>query len=122
MTELETRDVEFRVDNAEERTVTGLAVPYDQIADIAGQYQERFAPGAIDGIDGVKLFWNHEDIIGHVVEGRETSAGYEITAKVAATSLGNDVLELMRSGSVDPEKLSCWRNGLSLGGRFYQKH
>lgn len=101
MTELETRDVEFRVDSAEERTVTGLAVPYDQVADIGGQYQERFAPGAIDGIDGVKLFWNHEEIIGHVTEGRETEAGYEITAKVAATSLGNDVLELMRSGSVD---------------------
>jgi HK97 family phage prohead protease len=101
MTELETRDIEFRLEDTEERTVTGLAVPYGQIADIGGQYQERFAPGAIDSVEGVKLFWNHSDIIGHVVEGRDTEAGYEIKAKVASTSLGNDVLELMRSGSVD---------------------
>jgi HK97 family phage prohead protease len=98
---LETRDFELRLDNAEERTVTGLAVPYGEGADIGGKYIERFVPGAIENVDDVKLFWNHEQIIGHVVEGRETEAGYEIVGKIASTSLGNDVLELIRTGSVD---------------------
>ena len=91
---LETRDFELRLEDAEERTVTGLAVPYGEGADIGGKYIERFVPGAIENVDDVKLFWNHEQIIGHVIEGRETEAGYEIVGKIAPTSLGNDVLEL----------------------------
>jgi uncharacterized protein len=98
---LETRDFELRLEDAEERTVTGLAVPYGEGADIGGKYIERFVPGAIENVDDVKLFWNHEQIIGHVVEGRETEAGYEIVGKIASTTLGNDVLELIRTGSVD---------------------
>lgn len=98
---LETRDFELRLEDAEERTVTGLAVPYGEGADIGGKYIERFAPGAIDSVEGVKLFWNHDSIIGHVIEGRDTEAGFEIVGKIAPTSLGNDVLELIRSGSVD---------------------
>ncbi len=98
---LETRDFELRLEDAEERTVTGLAVPYGEGADIGGKYIERFVPGAIENVDDVKLFWNHEQIIGHVIEGRETEAGFEIVGKIAPTSLGNDVLELIRSGSVD---------------------
>lgn len=98
---LETRDFELRLDDAEERTVTGLAVPYGEGADIGGKYIERFVPGAIENVDGVKLFWNHDQIIGHVIEGRDTEAGYEIVGKIAPTTLGNDVLELIRSGSVD---------------------
>jgi HK97 family phage prohead protease len=98
---LETRDFELRLDSVEERTVTGLAVPYNEGADIGGKYIERFVPGAIENVNDVKLFWNHDSIIGHVIQGRETDTGYEITGKIAPTSLGNDVLELIRSGSVN---------------------
>ena len=101
MSEIETRSLELRLDNLEERTITGLAVPYGQDANIGGSYIERFAPGAIDSIEDVKLFYGHETPIGVVTIGRDTEAGYEITAKVSETSLGNDVLTLMRDGALN---------------------
>ena len=101
MSNIETRSLELRLENLEERTITGLAVPYGQDANIGGSYMERFAPGAIDSVEDVKLFYGHETPIGVVVAGRETDGGYEITAKVSETSLGNDVLTLMRDGALN---------------------
>jgi phage head maturation protease len=75
MSEIETRSLELRLDNLEKRTITGLAVPYGQDANIGGVYQERFAPGAIDSIEDVKLFYGHETPIGVVIDGRETDGG-----------------------------------------------
>jgi HK97 family phage prohead protease/HK97 family phage major capsid protein len=98
---LETREVEFRLDTKEERTITGIAVPYNQDANIGGAYVERFVRGAIDSVADVKLFYGHETPIGVVTEGRDTDAGYEVTAKVSDTTLGNDVLTLMRDGALN---------------------
>ena len=97
MQEFETRSFEARAD-IEERTIVGLAVPYGQLADIGGAYQERFVPGAIESIDDVKLFYGHEEPIGKVVEGRDTEQGFEILARVSDTPRGNEVLTLMRDG------------------------
>ena len=97
MSEIETRSFEARAD-LEERTITGLAVPYGEFADIGGAYQERFAPGAIDSVEDVKLFYGHEEPIGRIVEGRDTEAGFEIIARVSDTPKGNEVLTLMRDG------------------------
>lgn len=101
MSEIETRSVELRLDNIEERTITGIAVPYGQDANIGGMYVERFAPGAIDSVEDVKLFYGHETPIGVVTAGRDADGGFEITAKVSETSLGNDVLTLMRDGALN---------------------
>lgn len=101
MSEIETRSVELRLDNLEERTITGIAVPYGQDANIGGAYIERFAPGAIDTVEDVKLFYGHETPIGVVTAGRDADGGFEITAKVSETSLGNDVLTLMRDGALN---------------------
>jgi HK97 family phage prohead protease/HK97 family phage major capsid protein len=101
MSEIETRDVELRLENLEERTITGLAVPYNQDANIGGAYIERFAPGAIEDVADVKLFYGHETPIGVVTAGRSTEAGFEISAKVSETTLGNDVLTLMRDGALN---------------------
>ena len=97
MSEIETRSFEARAD-LEERTITGLAVPYGEFADIGGAYQERFSPGAIDSVEDVKLFYGHEEPIGKIVEGRDTEQGFEIIAKVSDTPKGNEVLTLMRDG------------------------
>lgn len=95
MSDIETRSFEVRAD-LEERTITGLAVPYGQDANIGGAYLERFAPGAIDNVDDVKLFYDHNEPIGKIISGRETDAGYEVVAKVSDTPRGNEVLTLMR--------------------------
>lgn len=102
MSNIETRNVELRLDNVEERTITGLAVPYGQDANIAGEYVERFAPGAVDNIEDVKIFYghNHDSLpIGKVISGRETEHGYEITAKLTAgVQAAEETLALMRDG------------------------
>lgn len=86
MSEIETRSFEVRLeDGAEEMTLRGLAVPYGEAADIGGAYYEVFERGAITSVEDVKIFYGHqhEDVpIGRVIEGRETEAGYEITAKL----------------------------------------
>ena len=97
MSNIETRDFRGVVDT-DQRTITGLAVPYDQEIAIANNTYERFAPGAIQSIDDVKLFWNHDEPIGKVVEGRETEAGFEITAYISETPRGEEILTLLRDG------------------------
>jgi HK97 family phage prohead protease len=97
MPELEIRSFEARAD-VEERTIIGLAVPFDGEADLGGGVMERFVPGAIESVEDVKLFYDHSDPIGKVVEGRDTEAGYEIRAKVSETPRGDEILTLMRDG------------------------
>jgi len=102
MSEIETRSLELRLDNLEERTITGIAVPYNEDANIGGAYIERFAPGAIDSFEDVKLFYghNHDSLpIGKLIAGRETETGYEVTAKLTAgVQAADEALALMRDG------------------------
>lgn len=97
MSNIETRDFRGVVDT-DQRTITGLAVPYGQEIAIANNTFERFAPGAIQSVDDVKLFWNHDEPIGKVVEGRETEDGFEITAYISETPRGEEILTLLRDG------------------------
>lgn len=121
MAEIEIREFEARADQTE-GTITGLAVPYNQTADIGGVYQERFVPGAIDNVDDVKIFYGHDHKstpIGKVIAGRETEAGYEVTAKISDTPKGNEVLTLMRDGvlnkfSVGFQALESERDGSTV--------
>jgi HK97 family phage prohead protease len=80
----------------EERTIVGLAVPYGQEIELMGNMKERFEPGAIDGVEDVKLFYGHEEPIGKVIEGRETPEGYEIVARISDTPRGNEVYTLLQ--------------------------
>ena len=96
MSEMITREFQARLDATEERTIIGLAVPYGQEIELTGKLKERFEPGAIDGVDDVKLFYGHEEPIGKVIEGRDTEAGYEIVAKISDTPRGNEIYTLLQ--------------------------
>jgi uncharacterized protein len=98
MSNLETRDLVAETIDYEERTITGVAVPYGSRANIGGQYFEEFVPGAIRSVEDVKLFYAHEEPIGKIIEGRDEERGFVITAKVSDTPRGNEVLTLMRDG------------------------
>jgi HK97 family phage prohead protease/HK97 family phage major capsid protein len=99
MTEMETRSFEIRLD-AETREVSGIAVPYGQTADI-GTYQEQFVPGAIRSVEDVKLFWQHSEPIGKIIEGRDTEAGFEIRAKISDTPRGQEAYTLLKDGVIN---------------------
>jgi HK97 family phage prohead protease len=96
MSEMITREFQARLDTLEERTIVGLAVPYGQEIELMGNMRERFEPGAIDGVEDVKLFYGHEEPIGKVIEGRDTPEGYEIVARISDTPRGNEVYTLLQ--------------------------
>lgn len=54
--ELEIREFELRADS-EDGTVEGFAVPYGQVANIGGKFQEQFIRGAFDGSEDIKLYY-----------------------------------------------------------------
>lgn len=101
MSEIETREIEMRLDDAD-GTIRGIAVPYGEPANIGGAYEERFAPGAIRSVEGVKIFYGHQhdDLpIGKVLEGRDTDEGFEIVAKLTkGVQRADEALALMRDG------------------------
>jgi HK97 family phage prohead protease/HK97 family phage major capsid protein len=99
MTEMEVRSFEVRLD-PETREVSGIAVPYGQTADI-GTYREQFAPGAIRSVEDVKLFWQHSEPIGKILEGRDTAEGFEIRAKISDTPRGNEAYTLLKDNVIN---------------------
>jgi HK97 family phage prohead protease len=100
MPNLEIRELDIRAVNSEERTITGIAVPYGEVANI-GLYQERFAPNSVTLAETTQLFWRHEEPIGLIKSGRETKDGYEITAYISDTPRGNEAYTLVRDGVIN---------------------
>jgi hypothetical protein len=96
MSEMITREFQARLDDTEERTIIGLAVPYGQEIDLTNNLKERFEAGAIQSLEDVKLFYGHEEPIGKVIDGRDTKEGFEIVAKISDTPRGNEVYTLLQ--------------------------
>lgn len=104
MTEqLLTREYAASAQSSDDRTVSGIAVPYGDEIEYTRGYFETVAPGAFNPETNgpVKLFWSHRDVIGTVTEAHNTPEGLEITARISETSLGNDAYALARDGAID---------------------
>lgn len=105
-----TREVHVRsvapADGAEDtREITGVGVPYGEVIEhLFGR--ETFDPGSIEDGDSARLLWQHRDPIGLVTKGEDAEGGYEFTARVSRTALGDEALVLCRDGVV---------TGLSIG-------
>lgn len=101
--QLHVREMHVRAVNTDERTVTGIAVPYDEpteIRDWSGTYTEQFARGAVQDSDDALLYWRHAEPIGRIVSHRDTDAGWEITARISETPRGDEAYTLLRDGVV----------------------
>ena len=102
---LEVRSFEVREVDTAARTVTGIAVPWDDEVRISGwldDYFESIARGACEADPGEpKLFWLHRAAIGKVIETRDTDAGWEITARISQTPTGDEAYTLLRDGVID---------------------
>lgn len=110
---------EFRVADAGERIIEGVAVPYNDPTEIyerGALFWEQFAPGAFaDSIakrgSRVPLLLHHDDRqlpVGKTVELSDTPGALRVVARVSDTAAGNDALTLIHDGVLD---------GLSVG--FY---
>jgi phage prohead protease, HK97 family len=106
MPELLTRAFHIRSADLDERTVTGIAVPWDTPVEVRDwwlgeTYLEQVARGAVEDAGDVKLFAEHREVIGRVVSHRDTDEGWEITARISETTRGDDVYTLLRDGVLD---------------------
>lgn len=87
--------------DTDKREVTGIAVPWGQVANIGGWYREEIQKGAVRESDDALLFWRHDEPIGKLISGRDTDAGWEVTMKISATPRGEEAYQLLRDGVID---------------------
>jgi len=101
MSELEIRsaELEYRED-AESGYLEGIAVPYGQVANIGGQFQERFETGSVEPEGTVWLYHQHKDPIGVVEVSEHRSEGFWIRAKLALSDLAKSTREQLQNGAL----------------------
>jgi HK97 family phage prohead protease len=92
------------------RTLSGTVMPYNVEARI-GSFTETFRPGAFEGADPtqVPLFAVHDHAslpIGRALTLTDGPTGLDAELRVSKTTLGDEVLELVRDGAA---------TGLSVG-------
>jgi HK97 family phage prohead protease len=99
---------EFTLDaakgDAPRRTISGVAVPYNVPAVVSDGTAVIFRPGSLP-VEGKapRLFMYHDASmpVGVVTERAETEEGMMFSAKISATSLGNDALVMAMDGTID---------------------
>jgi HK97 family phage prohead protease len=99
---------EFTLDaakgDAPRRTISGTAVPYNVPATVSDGTAVIFRPGSLP-VEGKapRLFMYHDASmpVGVVTERVDTEQGMLFSAKISATSLGNDALVMAQDGTID---------------------
>jgi HK97 family phage prohead protease len=90
--------------DAPRRTISGVAVPYNVPATVSDGTAVIFRPGSLP-VEGKapRLFMYHDASmpVGVVTERAETEEGMMFSAKISATSLGNDALVMAMDGTID---------------------
>jgi HK97 family phage prohead protease len=90
--------------DAPRRTISGTAVPYNVPATVSDGTSVIFRPGSLP-VEGKapRLFMYHDASmpVGVVTERVDTEQGMMFSAKISATSLGNDALVMAQDGTID---------------------
>lgn len=123
-TALATPDLEFRSYSPElevrstgdGRTVFGIAVPYNTPMRITDDLIEEFAPGAFNAqlraANRVAYSREHVELgglqIGTLTLMRDDAAGLYVEMRAAKTMVGDDTLELIRSGVLTDLSVAFW--------------
>ena len=111
-------------DDKPSRSISGVAVTYDETAVVNDGTKVRFLQGSlpVTGRDP-KLYMQHDSnqIVGKVVERVDTPQGMMFTAKISATRLGDEALTLANDGVIDavsvgvtPTKFSYDEEGVMI--------
>lgn len=91
-------DIELRLDQEEERTVSGIAVPFNETITLADGSKERFEPGAVQEFAETKLFYGHNQPIGKVTHLEDRDEGIFIKARISETPTGDEIRTLLQDG------------------------
>ena len=124
----EVRYCELRVSESE-RTIEGTIVRFDDEANIAGVFRERILPGAFEMRSDMILNQQHDRAkplakLNNVAEAsfsiRQSTTAYEIRARIARTTVGDDALYNVRNGLLSGFSVEMavhdedWREDASL--------
>jgi HK97 family phage prohead protease len=86
------------------RTISGVAVPYNVFAVVNDNTEVMFMPGSLP-VEGKapRLFMYHDATqpVGVVTERVETDQAMLFSARISATTLGNDALTMAQDGTID---------------------
>jgi uncharacterized protein len=103
-------DLEVR-ETGDGMTFEGYAAVFNSESEDLGGFREYIAPGAfkrsLQSRNEVKLLWNHDageplaSVRGGTLKLTEDNRGLKVEARLANTSRGRDVAELIRSKTVD---------------------
>lgn len=96
------------VDQATPRRLRGMAVVYDQPADVGGKWLESIRPGALTRSlktdRDIKARFEHRDLLGSTINNTlrltDTPEGLAVEIDVAETRAGDDVLALVDRGDI----------------------
>jgi HK97 family phage prohead protease len=90
--------------DAPRRTISGIAAPYNVPAVVSDGTAVVFRPGSLP-VEGKapRLFMYHDasQPVGVVTERVDTEQGMMFSAKISATTLGNDALVMAQDGTID---------------------
>lgn len=100
--------LEKRDDGQESRKISGYAAVFEQKTKIGSWYEEQIARGAFDNCEFKRcvLNFNHNDsnLLARVSSGtlklEVDEKGLKFEAELPNTTLGNDILELIRRGDI----------------------
>lgn len=99
--DIEHRSFQVELDDLEDRTVIGRAVPYNSPTDVGG-YKESFTRGAFGAIKkNLPLLYQHSEPVGKITATRDAEDGLHISARISQTPRGEEVLTLLRDGVLD---------------------
>lgn len=91
-------------DGQPRRTISGIAAPYNVPAVVSDGTAVVFRPGSLP-VEGKapRLFMYHDasQPVGVVTERVNTEQGMMFSAKISATTLGNDALVMVQDGTID---------------------
>jgi len=97
--ELQHREFEIRNVDQDNREVSGIAVPYNEVTQV-GRMKEKFLPNSVTINKLPKLFYNHDEPIGIIRSLNDQDSGLHITAKISDTTKGQDAWTLVKDGVV----------------------
>lgn len=90
-----------RRDDGDGRTIDGIAVPFGDVIDTFDGLECFDQDTRFDGLENAKLCYQHGELVGKITGAQSRDDGLHITARVADTQTGNEMLNLIDCGALD---------------------
>lgn len=104
---MEKREIGFkglmlrRTENGDGHTIEGIAVPFGDVIDTWSGAETFDRDCEFTDVESAKLCYQHGELIGSISKAVSEEDGLHITASIADTATGRDVIALLDAGALD---------------------